>query len=84
MTLDQLARNTQATVTAVRWDSFAPDEAKRLSALGLDDGAEVSITHRGIFGTRDPLALRLGSMTIAIRRAHAELIEVAASDKSKA
>ena len=42
----------------------------------MDEGAEVAIIHRGIFGTRDPLAIRIGRMTIALRRSHALAIEV--------
>ncbi|KZY20316.1 iron transporter, partial [Erythrobacter sp. HI0038] len=61
---------------AVDWASLAEGEAKRLRALGVDEGAEVSVVHRGVFGTRDPLALRIGRMTIALRRVHARAIEV--------
>lgn len=76
MKLHILARQTPAVIRAVDWSAIAPDEAKRLRALGVDDGAEVVVTHRGVFGTADPLALRLGRMTIAVRRSHALAIEV--------
>ena len=77
MTLDHLESGQHAKITAVDWGSLVADEAKRLRALGLDTGAEICVTHRGIFGTRDPLAVQVGSMTIAIRRVHAAAIEVA-------
>ena len=79
MTLDALESGTAARIVAVDWPRLAEDEGKRLRALGVDEGAEVAVIHRGVFGTRDPLALRLGNMTIAIRRVHAKAIEVEAA-----
>ncbi|MAM38376.1 MAG: ferrous iron transport protein A [Erythrobacter sp.] len=78
MTLDGFDSKRSARITSVDWAALAEDESKRLQALGVDEGAEVAIMHRGIFGTRDPIALRLGNMTIAIRRAHAAAITVEA------
>ena len=76
MTMDGLVVDAAARITAVDWHALAPDEAKRLQALGLHEGAEVRIAHRGVFAGRDPIALRLGSMTIAVRRSHAAAITV--------
>ena len=76
MTLDGLAIGAAARIVAVDWPAVAPDEAKRLQALGIDEGTEVSIAHRGIFFGRDPLAVQVGSMTIALRRSHARAIAV--------
>ena len=76
MTLDAFDHDSPARIVAVDWPALAEDEGKRLKALGVDEGAEVAIIHRGIFGTRDPLAIRIGRMTIALRRAHALAIEV--------
>ncbi|MBX7532440.1 ferrous iron transport protein A [Qipengyuania sp. 1XM1-15A] len=76
MTLDGFDSGRTARITSVDWAILAEDEGKRLQALGVDEGAEVAIVHRGVFGTRDPIALRIGNMTIAIRRAHAAAIEV--------
>ena len=78
MTLDLLESEKLATIVTVNWTVLADDEAKRLQALGIDTGAEVTVMHRGIFGTRDPLAIRIGRMTVALRRSHALAIEVAA------
>lgn len=75
-TLNSLAINRPARITAVAWERLAVDDAKRLRALGVDEGAEVSIAHRGMFGGREPIALRLGRATIALRLAHAEAIAV--------
>lgn len=71
MTLDELASDLTARISGVDWTVVAADEAKRLRALGLDEGAEVSIAHRGTFLWRDPIAVRIGSMTVALRRSHA-------------
>ena len=79
MTLDSLDSGKPARITGVDWSVLAEDEGKRLKALGMDEGAEVAVIHRGIFGTRDPLAVRLGNMTIAVRRAHAAAIRVEAA-----
>lgn len=76
LTLDQLAPLDRAQITAVAWDALAPDEAKRLQALGLDEGARVAIAHRGVFAGRDPIALIVGRTTLAIRRAHAAAMQV--------
>lgn len=61
---------------AVDWDSLDPAEAKRLRALGIEEGATISVAHRGIFWGRDPLALRIGRMEVAIRRSHAQAVTV--------
>ncbi|QYJ06829.1 FeoA family protein [Qipengyuania flava] len=76
MTLDGFEHEKAARIVAVDWSALAEDEGKRLKALGVDEGAEVAVIHRGVFGTRDPLAIRIGRMTIALRRAHALAIEV--------
>ena len=76
MTLDGFDHEKTARIVAVNWTVLAEDEGKRLKALGVDEGAEVAVIHRGIFGTRDPIAIRIGRMTIALRRSHALAIEV--------
>jgi len=76
MTLDNLPALTRAEITSVDWDVLAPEEAKRLRALGIDVGARVAISHRGIFTGRDPIALMIGRMTVALRRVHAKAMTV--------
>jgi len=76
MTLDQLARGESARISHVDWDQLVPSEGQRLRALGLDEGAEVTIAHRGVFGGADPIALTVGRMTIAVRRAHAAAMQI--------
>ncbi len=76
MTLDSLPPLARAEIVSVAWDTLAPDEAKRLRALGIDEGAEVAIAHRGIFAGHDPIALTIGRMTVALRRVHARAMTV--------
>ena len=76
MTLDQLDHGQQATVVSGDWAILAPEDAKRLRAMGLDEGASVTLAQRGMFGGFDPLAVTVGRMTVALRRAHAAAMEV--------
>ncbi|HEY6817619.1 MAG TPA: FeoA family protein, partial [Croceibacterium sp.] len=75
-TLDLLPPRRRAEIVSVDWDQLAPEEAKRLRALGIEEGARVAVEHRGIFAGHDPLALRIGRMTVAIRRNHARAMTV--------
>lgn len=74
MQLDQLSKDRIAVVTDVRWSALPPAEAQRLRALGIEEGAEVELLQRGILFWRDPLAVRVNRMTIAMRRSHAAAI----------
>lgn len=76
MTLDQLPPRTRATIASIDWAAVAPEEAKRLQALGIDEGVEVAVAHRGVFGGRDPLAILIGRMVLALRRNHAAAMTV--------
>ncbi|PZO71578.1 MAG: ferrous iron transport protein A [Pelagerythrobacter marensis] len=76
MTLDQLPQGKRATIIAIDWSRFDPSEGKRLRALGMDEGARVAVAHRGVFGGRDPLAVMVGRMTVAVRRAHALAMQI--------
>ena len=76
MTLDSLPPLTRAEIVSVDWDVLAPEEAKRLRALGIDEGARVAIAHRGVFIGKDPIAIMVGRMTVALRRVHARAMTV--------
>lgn len=76
MTLDQLPLGKRARIVRVDWSRLVDEEAQRLRALGLDTGARVALAHRGVFGGRDPLAVMVGRMTVALRRIHAAAMEV--------
>jgi ferrous iron transport protein A len=68
MQLDELPLRVSARVDSVDWDAIPSSEAHRLRSLGLEEGALVEPLHRGVLFFRDPLAVRVGRMTIAMRR----------------
>lgn len=76
MTLDMLPIGQPARIISVDWPALVQEEARRLRALGLEEGAKISVSHRGILGGRDPIALAIGRMTVAVRRVHAAAIRV--------
>lgn len=76
MTLDLLPIGQGARIVAVDWSALVQEEARRLRALGLEEGARISVAHRGILGGRDPIAITVGRMTVAVRRAHAAAMQV--------
>ncbi|MCJ7421133.1 FeoA family protein [Sphingomicrobium astaxanthinifaciens] len=82
-TLDQLALGTSGRVAAIDWDALAPRDALRLRHFGFDEGVQVTALHRGPFGA-DPLAVRVGRMTVAISRAHARAIGLATASPATA
>lgn len=73
--LDQLKLGTRAHIAAVDWASLGEREARRLKHFGFDEGVSIEPLHLGPFG-RDPLAVRVGRMTVAIRKAQARAVKV--------
>ena len=73
--LDQLRLGTRASVVSIDWDKLDVAEASRLRHFGFDEGVSVQPLHCGPFG-RDPIAIRVGRMTVAIRRRHAVAVRV--------
>ena len=73
--LDQLEVGTKARVASVDWDLLDEGEGCRLQHFGFDEGVTVEPLHLGPFG-RDPIAVRVGRMTVAIRRKHASAVRV--------
>ncbi|GGZ15589.1 ferrous iron transport protein A [Novosphingobium colocasiae] len=78
MTLDVLPVGQAARIIAVHWDSLVSEEARRLQALGLEEGASVKVSHRGVLGGADPIAITVGRMIVAVRRVHAAAMQVEA------
>lgn len=76
MTLDELPLGMSARILSADWDALVPEEAQRLKALGIEEGAEVRLAYRGVFLGRDPIAIEIGRMTVALRRAHARAMQV--------
>ena len=57
-------------------DGIAAEELeRRLLEIGFVEGAEVEIVHEGFIG-RDPIAVRLDDMWVALRRREADAILV--------
>ena len=75
LALDELPLRTAGHIASIDWSRLREKEARRLRELGFDEGVAVETLHRGPFGL-DPIACRVGRMTVAIRRAHAAAISV--------
>jgi len=75
VSLDLLKVGTRATVVGIDWALLEDAEASRLRHFGFDEGVVVEPLHLGPFG-RDPVAIRVGRMTVAIRRSHARAVRV--------
>ena len=75
LSLDKLPFRTPAVVTAIDWSRLSETDARRLRNLGFDEGVAIEALHGAPFG-KDPLAIRIGRMTVAMRRAQAQVIMV--------
>ena len=53
----------------------APELESRLIELGFVEGAKVEVLHEGIIG-RDPIAVRIENVTVAVRRREAMAVIV--------
>ncbi len=73
--LDELQVGRRAEIAAIDWARLGPGEASRLRNFGFDEGVAIEALHLGPFG-KDPLAVKVGRMTVAIRRAHAAAVRV--------
>ncbi|WP_300973226.1 FeoA family protein [Sphingomonas sp. LHG3406-1] len=79
LALDQLALGRRGRIAEIDWALLGDHEAARLRHFGFDSDVTVEPLHNGPFG-RDPLAVKVGRMTVAIRRAHARAIRVIPAD----
>ena len=68
---------TRARIASIDWASLGESEANRLRHFGFDEGVTIEPLHLGPFGS-DPLAVKVGRMTVAIRKAHARAVRVIA------
>ena len=75
MRLDELPLRSRATIAAIEWPLLSDSDAKKMRNLGFDEGVAVEAMHHGPVG-RDPMAVRIGRMTVAIRRAHARAVRL--------
>jgi ferrous iron transport protein A len=59
-----------------RSESIDPEELeRRLLEMGFVEGAQFEVLHEGLFG-RDPIALRIDDMRVALRRREAAAVTV--------
>lgn len=73
--LDSLPVGRAAVVAAVRAPSHAPEWSRWLEEIGFLPGERVAVMTRGAFGG-DPLVVRVGMSTFALRRAEAACVLV--------
>ncbi len=73
--LDKMPLKTAGRIVAIDWSMLSEKDGRRLRELGVDEGVGVEKLHRGPFGM-DPIACRIGRMTVALRSAQAAAITV--------
>lgn len=75
MRLDALALNVPARVRSVHAQAANPEWPQLLADIGFTPGEPVRVLHRAVLGG-DPLVVRVGAGTFALRRAEAAQVEV--------
>ena len=75
LTLEHLPQGVPAHVHSIGGDPATDRISRRLHELGFGEGTAVQMLHRGPFGG-NPLAVRVGSMVVALRKAEAARVSV--------
>jgi ferrous iron transport protein A len=75
--LDQAERGRQYTVRDVAADPRVPERARQLEEIGFLPGEQVMVMARGFPGG-DPLVVRIGQSTFALRCAEAACVRIEA------
>jgi ferrous iron transport protein A len=75
VTLVGLANGQSAWVRSVGSPADAPEWAERLEEIGFIPGERVTVMARGLPGG-DPLVVRVGNSTFALRRAEAACVQI--------
>jgi ferrous iron transport protein A len=73
--LDRAAIGRACRVVAVHAPEGAPDWGRWLSEIGFLPGERVTVTARSVWGG-DPMVVRVGQSTFALRRAEAACVEI--------
>ncbi len=76
-------RGVIARVSAFEGALPAAELERRLLELGFVEGATIEVLQEGLFG-RDPIAVRLDDMRVAIRRREAAAIQIRFDPKADA
>ena len=74
--LARATRNVPGTVASIDWNALAPHEARRLREFGLDAGVAVELV-KPLGWLGGPAAVRIGRMTVALRRHVIDAIRLA-------
>jgi ferrous iron transport protein A len=77
-TLNDVATGRPARVQAVASPAATPEWAERLEEIGFIPGERVMVMARGLPGG-DPLVVRVGNSTFALRRAEAACVQLCAA-----
>jgi ferrous iron transport protein A len=83
LTLDQAAIGKAYVIDAVSPPAGAPEWARALEEIGFIPGESVKVMARGIPGG-DPLSVRVGASTFALRRAEARCVHIAIAEMESA
>ena len=70
-----IAVGRAASLSDTETDPFADELERRLLEIGFVEGADVEVLHEGFIG-RDPIAIRVDDMSVALRRREANAILV--------
>ena len=73
--LDKAPKGRVFTVRQVQSDPQAPERARQLEEIGFFPGEQVMVMTRGFPGG-DPLVVRVGQSTFALRGAEAACVQV--------
>ncbi len=82
-TLDQAPLGQAFHVDAIRAPSSSPEWSRWLEEIGFIPGEQVMLMAKGIPGG-DPLVIRVGQSTFALRRAEAACVRVSAKENRAA
>lgn len=82
MQLDILPLRQKMRISSIDWSQISENEGRRLRAIGIEPGASIEALHRGILFWCDPISVRVGKMSIAMRSKTAAAISCeSGSDK---
>jgi ferrous iron transport protein A len=73
--LDEAPQGVAFRVREVSTDPLVPERARQLEEIGFFPGERVMVMARGVPGA-DPLVVRIGLSTFALRRAEAACIRI--------
>jgi ferrous iron transport protein A len=68
-------RGVITRVSTVEGDEHGAELERRLLELGFVEGAQIQLLHQGVIG-RDPMALKVDDMRVALRRREARGLSV--------